>query len=99
MERRFVAVNLNNVDLATLFTRNANINIDHFRGLPEGSVFAWAYIDNGQVIAVFYNPSFGIVARGALIPFVEIDFCVIDQAKTTMDRMTIERMKVYIDAD
>jgi hypothetical protein len=72
MERRFVAVNLNKVELAVIFTIGGKFQC--WDGLPEDSTFVYGYQENGQIIAVFYHPSFEVVCPGCLIPFVEVTF-------------------------
>lgn len=72
MERRFVAVNLNKVELSAIFTIGRKFQC--WQGLPEDSTFVYGYQENGQIIVVFYHPSFDIVPPDCVIPFVEIEF-------------------------
>jgi len=72
MERRFVAVNLNRVDLSALFTIGRKFQC--WDGLPEGSGFMCGYQENGMIIAVFYHPSFPVVPPDCIIPFLKVSF-------------------------
>lgn len=72
MERRFMSVNLNYLDLAELFRQDREGKCS--LGLPPDASFMYSYMENGQIIAVFYHPSFNPVTPDSAIPFTRVEF-------------------------
>jgi len=72
MERRFKSVNLNRIGLAELFQQD---RVGKCRlGLPPDASFMYSFLENGQIIAVFYHPSFDLVCPDCAIPPTRVEF-------------------------